>query len=96
MDKKIKRTNPKRKRAGVSRSKKLIIEFPSELYTRTERAVADLAVNRSALIRTAVEFYLDNLNRQTLERELAEGYIANASLNRRIAEDFAYSDSENI
>ena len=96
MYKKIKRTNQKRKPAGVSRSKKLIIEFPGELYARTERAVADLAVNRSVLIRSAVEFYLDNLNRQKLERELAEGYSANASLSRRIAEEFAYSDSENI
>ena len=96
MGKKSKVRIRNRKRAPAAMSKKLIIEFPTDLYARTERAVADLAVNRSVLIRTAVEFYLESLNRQKLERELAEGYMANASLNRRIAGEFSYSDSENI
>jgi metal-responsive CopG/Arc/MetJ family transcriptional regulator len=84
------------KQAPASRSKKLIVEFSGDLYARTQRAVADLKVSRSVLIRSAVEVYLENLTRRKLEQELAEGYIANAALDRRIAEEFAYSDSENI
>src|SRR5438552_2030977 len=85
-----------RKQSPVVKSKKLIVEFSGDLYARTESAVADLNVSRSVLIRCAVEFYLDTLKRRKLEAELAEGYIANAALDRRIAEEFAYSDSENI
>ena len=96
MAKARRRNNQSRKHAPVARSKKLIVEFSGDLYARTQRAVADSKVSRSVLIRSAVEFYLENLNRRKLEQELAEGYIANAALDRRIAEEFAYSDSENI
>ena len=49
-----------------------------------------------ARIRSAAEFCLKSLTRWKLEQELREGYIANASLSRRVAEEFVYSDSENI
>ena len=96
MNKQNKHRIRKPKHTPVTPAKKIIVEFPSDLYARTEIAVAELAVNRSVLIRSAVELYLETLNRRKLERELAEGYVANADLNRRIAEEFAYSDSENI
>jgi hypothetical protein len=46
--------------------------------------------------RPAGERYLKALKRLQLERELAEGYAANAALDRRICGDFAYVDAENI
>jgi metal-responsive CopG/Arc/MetJ family transcriptional regulator len=51
-------------------------------------------MNRSTLIRSAVEEFLERWRRKELENELAEGYFANAHQAREIAEDFAYADSE--
>jgi hypothetical protein len=47
-------------------------------------------------VRSAVEQYVKELQRQRLERELAEGYAANAALDRRICGDFSYVDAENV
>ena len=83
-------------RAAKSGSKKVIIEFPAALYAETQKAVEELTVKRSVLIRSAVSEYLKRLERRKLAQELAEGYRANAELNRRVAEDFAHLDSENL
>jgi metal-responsive CopG/Arc/MetJ family transcriptional regulator len=77
-------------------SRKIIVDFPEPLYSRTEKATRELATSRSALIRLAVERFLEVLSNQRLERELLEGYQANAKLNQRIAQDFSHVDAENI
>ena len=77
-------------------SRKIIVEFPPALYAETQRAVTELATKRSILIRDAVSEYLRRLERQNLARELAEGYRANAELNRTISEDFIHVDAENF
>jgi metal-responsive CopG/Arc/MetJ family transcriptional regulator len=81
---------------AVRASRKIIVDFPEPLYTRTEKATRELATSRSALIRLAVERFLEVLANQRLERELVEGYQANAKLNQRIAQDFSHVDAENI
>ena len=53
-------------------------------------------MKRSALIREAVREYLHGLARRKLARELAEGYRANAALNRQISEDFIHVDADNL
>ncbi len=73
---------------------KVIVEFSAALYAETERATAQLSVSRSSLIRAAVEEYLDKRRREELDKELAEGYIANASQARETAEAFSHVDSE--
>ncbi|MGO4879874.1 MAG: hypothetical protein ACLP59_03515 [Bryobacteraceae bacterium] len=75
-------------------SRKVVIDFPKPLLERTERAAAELAVNRSSLIRSAVEQYIEALHRNRLERDLAEGYAANAELDRKIAAEFSSVDFE--
>lgn len=77
-------------------SRKIIVDFPEPLYSRTEKATQELATSRSALIRLAVERFLEVLSKQRLEGELVEGYQANAKLNQRIAQDFSHVDAENI
>jgi metal-responsive CopG/Arc/MetJ family transcriptional regulator len=62
---------------------------------RTEEAASALAIDRSKLIRSAVERYLEMLRREKIEKELAAGYEANASLDRAVCEDFAHADAEN-
>ncbi len=79
-----------------SATRKVIVEFPSKLLERIDQAAAGLATNRSRLIRLAVEQFLANMQRRELERELAEGYRANAALDRKICEEFAYVDAENV
>src|SRR2546430_6898900 len=61
-------------------------------YTTLFRSVQELSVKRSALIREAVREYLDRLARRKLARELAEGYRANAALNRQVSEEFIRSE----
>lgn len=84
-------------RRGAARAtSKVIVEFPADLLARAERAASELATNRSRLIRLAVEQFLQSLQRRELERQLAEGYRANAALDRAICQEFAYVDAENI
>jgi len=81
-------------RTGASR--KIIVEFPDALYQETQRTVAELSIKRSALIRDAVSEYLRRLRHRKLARELAEGYRANAELNRTVSDEFKYVDAENV
>jgi hypothetical protein len=78
---------------GPAGCRKVVIEFPTPLFERTERA-AELAINRSALIRSAVDHYLETLHRKRLDEELAAGYAANAELDRRIAAEFSSVEYE--
>jgi metal-responsive CopG/Arc/MetJ family transcriptional regulator len=81
-------------RAGAT--KKVIVDFPERLYEETKAAARELSTNRSQLVRSAVEQYLQTLQRQKLEQRLIEGYRRNADLDRRIADDFAFVDAENL
>ncbi len=80
----------------VSASRKIIVDFPAVLYEETQKAVQELSVKRSVLIRKAVSEYLDRMARRKLARELVEGYRANAALNREISEDFVHVDADNL
>jgi metal-responsive CopG/Arc/MetJ family transcriptional regulator len=89
----------KGRRRGMRRAaatKKIVVDLPASLIERTERAAARLATPRSKLIRSAVERFLQQLERESLAEELAEGYVANADMDRRIAREFSYVESENI
>jgi hypothetical protein len=80
----------KPRRAVAARTaRKIVVYFPEPIYARIEKASLELATSRNALIRLAVERFLD-------ERELVEAYQASAKLRRRIAQDFSYADAENI
>jgi len=85
-----------RRRRATRATSKVIVEFPADLLERAERAASELATNRSRLIRLAVEQFLQALQRRELERQLAEGYRANAALDREICREFAYVDAENV
>jgi metal-responsive CopG/Arc/MetJ family transcriptional regulator len=86
----------KSKRAGVARPKRVMVEFPQPLYQRVAEAAEEMAVNRSKLIRLALGSYLAARQKEKLEQQLAEGYIANAELNRAIAEEFSHIDGESF
>ncbi len=72
--------------------KRVVVEFPEPLLNRINRATHELSITRSELIRQAVEQFVESLQRAKLKKELAEGYQANAALDRAIGEEFAAVD----
>ena len=81
------------KRAKIA-TKRVIVQFDQTLFERTEKAALQLATNRSDLIRSAVEQYLKAMQRRALERQLADGYLASAALDRQVSEEFSHVDAE--
>ena len=81
---------------ALASNKRVIVEFPVRLLKRTDQAASQLSTNRSQLIRSAVERFLDALSKEKMEQELAAGYQANAVLDRRISAEFAHVDAENL
>ncbi len=83
----------KRKRNVPARAKrapkKIVVDFPEPLFRATEDAVAELSTSRSEFIRLAVEQFLRERRRKKLQQELIEGYTANASVARAVAEELA-------
>ena len=72
---------------ATARTRRVVIDFQEPLFNETEHAATALGINRSSLIREAVKLYLERLQRQKLEKELAEGYVANAASASAIAND---------
>jgi len=71
---------------------KVVVDFPEPLLRETENVVAELSTTRSKLIRLAVEEFIRERRRKKLEQELIEGYTANASVARQIAEELSQFD----
>jgi metal-responsive CopG/Arc/MetJ family transcriptional regulator len=82
--------------AARTSPRKIIVEFPPELFSRMDHMREEVSVNRSAFIRSAVEHYIRALERRKLEKELAEGYAANAELDAEITREFAHVDAEHL
>jgi metal-responsive CopG/Arc/MetJ family transcriptional regulator len=79
-----------------SSTRKVLVEFPEELLERAQVVADEQATDRSKLIRTAVEKYVRTIERQKLERDLAEAYKANSELALKISEEFNAVDRENF
>lgn len=75
---------------------KVVVDFPEPLLRSTEAAASEEATNRSSFIRRAVEEYLNARRRKALRAELAAACQANFDLGRRVCEEFAHVDSENV
>jgi metal-responsive CopG/Arc/MetJ family transcriptional regulator len=84
----------KTKRPRAAARRKVVIDFPQDLFRQTERAASELAVNRSNFIRAAVAQYINEIGRKRLDQELIEGYTANAELLRRVNEEFSNVDAQ--
>jgi len=76
--------------------KKVSLDLPSSLYEETESVVREQQTTISALLRQALEKYLAEFQRQKLERELEEGYLANAAVAEQTMKDFEFVDAEPI
>jgi hypothetical protein len=83
--------------AGAERrvpAKKVVADFPVQLFERTEQAARELSMNRSRLIRFAVEAFLRRRDRQKLERAIAESLGANAAADMELMEEFKHLDTD--
>ncbi len=76
------------------KSKKITVDVPLPLYQATERAVSDLNTTISVFVRDSLNRRLRSIERAKLERELKEGYLANAALGDRISKEFEFIDAE--
>ena len=76
--------------------KKVSLDLPDSLYEETEAVVREQHTTTSALLRQALEKYLAELRQQKLERELEEGYLANAAVAEQTMKDFEYVDAERV
>jgi len=72
----------------VIQSKKILVEFPSDLLEATERVADEMGTDRSKVIRHAVKTFLQKRARVRFERELAEAYRMNDEFNRKLTEEF--------
>jgi len=77
-----------------AKAKRIVIEFPTPLLDAADHAPAQLSVNRSSLIREALRQYVGKLQRQKLEKELAEGYVANAASARVLADELMAAERD--
>ena len=80
--------------ASSQKAKKIAIDFPPALFQETERVAHELSINRSTLIRSAVELYLRARRREKLEEEIAASFAANTQLDRQLVNEFAHVDAE--
>ena len=83
-----------KRRMPVIRARKISVDIPRSLYHETEQVVTERQTTKSIFVREAIEYYLQNIKRTKLERELEEGYIANAVLGDRIHREFEHVDAE--
>lgn len=92
-------------RVSASRSQKkgtgqqrerVLIEFPARLLQQTDDAARSLNRNRSEVIRSAVEDFLNGIEAKKLEERLAAAYAANSKMNRDLCEEFEAIDREGL
>ena len=74
--------------------KKIVADFPADLFRETERAAQELSMNRSSFVRSAVETFLRNREKEKLEKAIAESFLANAELDRQLVDEFRYTDTD--
>jgi len=72
------------------------IIFPVDLISRFEEEKRKSGVDFSNFVRDAVDEKLKQIEKERLEKELKEGYQANAELDRSTCEEFRFVDGENI
>ena len=80
--------------ATAAKPKRVVIDFPEPLFEATEHAANELAINRSSLIRKAVEQFLAEMDRRKLEKELEEGYLANAASSLAVANELMGAETD--
>ena len=82
--------------AATEAKRQIVIDFTQDLFEEVEKAAGELQIDRSSLVRVAVEQYIKDFRRKRLDQQLIDGYAANTSLSRHTSEEFSFVDSELI
>jgi metal-responsive CopG/Arc/MetJ family transcriptional regulator len=77
-----------------AKAKKITVDIPQSLYKETEQVIRERHITTSVFVREAMKCHLKSIKRRKLERELQEGYLANAGLGDQIHEEFEFVDAE--
>lgn len=80
----------------VNKTVRKNIIFPIDLIYRFETENKKTGIDFSNFVRDAIDEKLKIIEKERLEKELEEGYLANADLDRTTCEEFKYIDGENI
>lgn len=80
--------------ATFVKKKKLVVDVPKALFDETEIATQELHTTTSDVVRKALEQYLLDRRQKKLEQELEAGYLANATLARKINDEWSGADAE--
>ncbi len=68
--------------------------LPVELEERINRVSRRLRKDFSQLTREALQQYVEKIEQENLERELAEGYSANAARIKAVNQDWESADAD--
>jgi metal-responsive CopG/Arc/MetJ family transcriptional regulator len=74
--------------------RRVMFTIPPALLKSVEALAAKLRVSRSNLVRSALESYIAEVERQELCELLKEGYQVHAERDLAICKEFAYADYE--
>ncbi len=77
-----------------SRVKKITVDIPGPLYRKAEEVVQERHISTSVFVREAMERFLEQIHKERLEQQLAEGYVTHAALSEQVHKDFAFVDAE--
>lgn len=86
--------SPRHASHGRPQKERVLIEFPEELLQQADEAARALNRNRSELIRSAVEHFLDEMEAKRFEDRLAAAYSANSKMNLELSREFEAVDRE--
>ena len=76
----------------MSDLKKILVSVPKSYDEQLLKFSKKLNKSKSALVRNAIEMYIDKLKRETLNQSLKEGYIQMSEINLTLAEMYFESD----
>jgi len=76
--------------------RRINLDLSSCQYEEMSRLMAEKGMNLSQFIREAVDEYIAKIEREKLEKQLKQGYLAKAELNIEICQEFEPIDGENI
>lgn len=84
-------------KAVSQKSRKITADVPQSLLDAAARLApaSGQRLTTSALVRQAIEYFVEMEQARRLEHELEAGYLATADVSENIHRDFQYADAEN-
>lgn len=74
--------------------RKFVVHIPPDLYEEIQTVIKEQQITQSKLVRKALVQYIAAWRQKKLEEELRQGYLANATLDVGICQEFAFADAQ--